>query len=114
MTLVLKKPTRGDTLLDFIHTNKEDLVWDAKLGGSLGCSNHKMEEFRILRTRKTTASSPKLEPTWTFSETCFKKNPMGYCPGEERGSGELTDIQASPPPSSRMVHADEEEIKAGE
>lgn len=75
MAPVLKKPTRGDTPLDFIHTNKEDLVWDAKLRGRLGCSNHEMEEFRILRTRKTTAASPKLEPTWTSPETCFKKIP---------------------------------------
>ena len=49
MTQVLKKPTRGDTLLDLKHTNKEDLVWDAKVRGSLGCSDHEMKEFRILR-----------------------------------------------------------------
>ncbi|GAB0204079.1 mitochondrial enolase superfamily member 1 [Grus japonensis] len=36
-------------MLDLILTNKEGLVGDVKLKGSLGCSDHKMVEFRILR-----------------------------------------------------------------
>ncbi|GAB0197899.1 mitochondrial enolase superfamily member 1 [Grus japonensis] len=36
-------------MLDLILTNKEGLVGDMKLKGSLGCSDHKMVEFRILR-----------------------------------------------------------------
>jgi len=35
-------------LLDLVLTNKEGLVEDVKVGGSLGCSDHKMMEFRIL------------------------------------------------------------------
>lgn len=49
MTQVLKTPTRGDILLDLIHTNKVDLIWDAKVRGSLGYSDHEMKEFGILR-----------------------------------------------------------------
>jgi len=40
---------RRGLLLDLILTNKEGLVEDVKVGGSLGCSDHEMVEFRILR-----------------------------------------------------------------
>ncbi|GAB0188934.1 mitochondrial enolase superfamily member 1 [Grus japonensis] len=36
-------------MLDLILANKEGLVGDVKLKGSLGCSDHEMVEFRILR-----------------------------------------------------------------
>jgi len=35
-------------MLDLVLTNKEGLVEDVKVGGSLGCSDHEMIEFRIL------------------------------------------------------------------
>ena len=38
-----------DVLLNLILTNKEGLVEDARVGGSLGCSDHEMVEFRILQ-----------------------------------------------------------------
>ncbi|GAB0180275.1 hypothetical protein GRJ2_000492800 [Grus japonensis] len=46
---VIEEPTRRGAMLDLILTNKEGLVGDVKLKGSLGCSNHEMVEFRILR-----------------------------------------------------------------
>ncbi|GAB0176444.1 hypothetical protein GRJ2_000109600 [Grus japonensis] len=46
---VIEEPTRRGAMLDLILTNKEGLVGDVKLKGSLGCSDHKMVEFRILR-----------------------------------------------------------------
>ncbi|GAB0176269.1 mitochondrial enolase superfamily member 1 [Grus japonensis] len=39
-------------MLDLVVTNKEGLVGDVKLKGSLGCSDHKMVEFRILRAAR--------------------------------------------------------------
>ncbi|GAB0190586.1 mitochondrial enolase superfamily member 1 [Grus japonensis] len=39
---------RKGVLLDLVLTNKEGLVEDLKVGGSLGCSDHEMVEFRIL------------------------------------------------------------------
>ncbi|GAB0184915.1 triadin [Grus japonensis] len=39
-------------MLDLILTNKEGLVGDIKLKGSLGCSDHEMVEFRILRAAR--------------------------------------------------------------
>ena len=38
-------------LLDFVLTNKEGLVEDVRLGGSLGCSDREMVEFRNLHGR---------------------------------------------------------------
>ena len=45
----MEEPTRKGTLLDLVLTNKEGLVEDMKVGGRLGCSDHEMVEFRILR-----------------------------------------------------------------
>ncbi|GAB0177124.1 hypothetical protein GRJ2_000177600 [Grus japonensis] len=39
-------------MLDLVLTNKEVLVGNVKLKGSLGCSGHEMVEFRILRAAK--------------------------------------------------------------
>ena len=36
-------------MLDLVLTNKEGLVGNVKLKGSLGCSDHEMVESRILR-----------------------------------------------------------------
>ena len=45
---VVEEPTRKGALLDLVLTKKEGLVEDVKVGGSLGCSDHEMVEFRIL------------------------------------------------------------------
>ena len=36
-------------MLDLVPTNKEGLVGNVKLKGSLGCSDHEMVDFKILR-----------------------------------------------------------------
>jgi len=46
---VVEEPTSRDALLDLVLTNKEGLVDDVKVGGSLGCSDHEKMNFRILR-----------------------------------------------------------------
>jgi len=46
---VVEEPTRKGALLDLVLTNKEGLEEDVKAGGRLGCSDHEMVEFRILR-----------------------------------------------------------------
>jgi len=46
---VVQAPTRKGALLDPVLTNKEGLVEDVKVGSRLGCSDHEMVEFRILR-----------------------------------------------------------------
>jgi len=45
---VMEEPMRRGMLLNLVLTNKEGLVEDVKVGGSLGCSDDEMVEFRIL------------------------------------------------------------------
>ena len=52
----MEEPTRRGVLLDLVLTTKEGLVEDVKVGGSLGCSDHAMVEFRILRGRSRAIS----------------------------------------------------------
>ncbi|GAB0190424.1 hypothetical protein GRJ2_001507700 [Grus japonensis] len=53
---VIEEPTRRSAMLDLIFTNKEGLVGDIKLKGSLGYSDHEMVEFRILRAARRACS----------------------------------------------------------
>ncbi|KAK4817455.1 hypothetical protein QYF61_015610 [Mycteria americana] len=46
---VIEEPARRGAMLDLLLTNKEELVGNVKLKGSLGCSDHEMVEFKILR-----------------------------------------------------------------
>ena len=43
-------------MLDLVLTNKEGLVGNVKLKGSLGCSDHAMVEFKILRAARRVCS----------------------------------------------------------
>ncbi|GAB0208404.1 hypothetical protein GRJ2_003306100 [Grus japonensis] len=56
LTQVVEEPMRRGVLLDLVLTNKEGLVGDVKVGGSLGCSDHEMVEFRILHGRSRAVS----------------------------------------------------------
>ncbi|PKU45016.1 hypothetical protein llap_4670 [Limosa lapponica baueri] len=49
---VIEKPMRS-AMLDLVLTNKKELVGNVKLKGSLGCSDHEMVEFKILRAART-------------------------------------------------------------
>ncbi|GAB0204924.1 hypothetical protein GRJ2_002958000 [Grus japonensis] len=49
---VIEEPTRRGAMLDLVLTSKEGLVGDVKLKGSLGCSDHEMVEFKILRAAR--------------------------------------------------------------
>ncbi|GAB0209193.1 hypothetical protein GRJ2_003385000 [Grus japonensis] len=42
-------PTRGDVILDLMVTNASELMGEVKTGGSLGCSDHALVEFTVLR-----------------------------------------------------------------
>jgi len=44
----MDKPMRRGMLLDLVLRNKEELIEDMKDGGSLGCNDCEMVEFRIL------------------------------------------------------------------
>ena len=44
---VVEEPMRQGVLLDLVLTNRDGLVRDVKVGGSLGCSDHEMVEFQM-------------------------------------------------------------------
>jgi len=43
---------RRGAMLDLVVTNKQGLVGNVKLKGSLGCSDHQIVDFKILRTAR--------------------------------------------------------------
>jgi len=49
---VTEEPVRKGAMLDLVLTNKEGLVGNVRLKGSLGCSDHEMVEFKILRAAR--------------------------------------------------------------
>jgi len=46
---IIDGPTRGEALLDLVLTNEEESIREVKIGGSLGCSNHALVEFVMLK-----------------------------------------------------------------
>jgi len=53
---VIEEPTRRGVMLDLVLANKEGLVGNVKVKGSIGCSDHEMVEFRILRATRRVRS----------------------------------------------------------
>jgi len=49
LSQVIDSPSRGEALLDLLITNSSELIGDVKTGGSLGCSDHTLAEFGVLR-----------------------------------------------------------------
>ena len=59
--------------MDLILPNKEELVGDVKVGGSLCCSDHEVVEFKILRAGNKTkaASQPWSQYGFTKGKLCL-------------------------------------------
>uniref|UniRef100_A0A8B9FNR1 Reverse transcriptase domain-containing protein n=1 Tax=Amazona collaria TaxID=241587 RepID=A0A8B9FNR1_9PSIT len=53
---VIEEPTRRGAMLDLVLINREGLVGNVTLQGSLDCSDHEMGEFEILRTVRRACS----------------------------------------------------------
>lgn len=49
---VIEKPVRRAALLSLILNYKEDLMGNVNLKGSVGCSDHKVVEFKVLRAMR--------------------------------------------------------------
>jgi len=45
----MESPTRGEAPLDLFSTSAEELIGEVKPGGNLGCTDHSLVEFSILR-----------------------------------------------------------------
>ena len=72
---------RRDVFLDIIQGNKEGLIGNVKAGGSLGCSDHNIVEFRTLHGRNKAIRrnySPGLRrASFDFFEHLFGDTPLG-------------------------------------
>jgi len=47
LTQLISEPARGGAALDLLFTNREGLVGDVVVGGSLGLSDHEKIEFLV-------------------------------------------------------------------
>ena len=47
--VAIDSPTRGNAILDLLVINASELIGDVKIGSSLGCSDHTLVEFTVLR-----------------------------------------------------------------
>lgn len=103
---VIKESTWVCALLDIL-SNKEELLGNWKAGGSLGCSEHEMLEFRILRGENRTKS---MVTVLNFRKSDFDlfRYPLGRILWElvleRRGPEELVHVQELPSSSSRNFH----------
>ncbi|KAK4824398.1 hypothetical protein QYF61_014058 [Mycteria americana] len=62
LTQLVREPTREGAPLDLLLVNREGLVGDVMVGGHLGCSDHNMIEFSILREVSKTSCSQGTQP----------------------------------------------------
>lgn len=62
---VVQEPTRRGAMLNLVLTNKKGLVTAGGVKGNLGCTDHKMVGFKILRASKSVCSK--------FATPCFRR-----------------------------------------
>lgn len=102
-------PTKGDTQLDLLVTNKEELAGDIVINRRFGSSGHGIVKFKILTgVRKDSSRALRCtsgEQTSVYSEDC-KWVPMGGSSERPRISGKLAGLQGQHCPSARMIHHD--------
>ncbi|GAB0176073.1 mitochondrial enolase superfamily member 1 [Grus japonensis] len=69
-------------MLDLVLTNKEGLVGDVKLKGSLGCSDHEMVQFKILRAVRR-AHSKLTTLDFRRADFCLFRDLLGGVPWDK-------------------------------
>lgn len=67
---MLDGPTTGDIQLDLLLTKKEELSGEMKINGSLGCSNHEIVKFKILKGARKSSSGVQIVG-FSRAEICF-------------------------------------------
>lgn len=69
---------RRGVLLDLTSfTDKEELIGKSKVGGSLGCTDHEMVQFRILKEGSRAKSRilwSSGEETWASCDICLEES----------------------------------------
>jgi len=76
--------TRGEALLDPVLTNAEESIRQAKIGGSLGHSDHALVEFMILKNAdlaKSKSQDPELQESKILAaQGTAEWDSLGNCP----------------------------------
>ena len=76
---VTEDPTRRGAMLDLVLTDKEGLVGNVRLKGSLGCSDREMMEFKVLRAaRKVHSKLTALD--FRKADVGLFRDPLGKVP----------------------------------
>ena len=83
---VMEEPTRRGAILDLDLTNKEGLVGNVKLKGSLGCSDHERVEFKILRAARR-AHSKLTTMDFRRADVALFRGLLGRVPWDEALEG---------------------------
>ena len=84
--------------------NKEELIEDLKVKGSLGCSNCETVEFKILR-EVSKINSRITAPDFRRADLGLSREAfMGNCAPGQKARGELADLQGQPPQNTGTVH----------
>ncbi|XP_014813222.1 PREDICTED: uncharacterized protein LOC106897227 [Calidris pugnax] len=78
----INSPTRGNALLDLLITNASEIIRDIKIEGSLGCSDHALVQFTVLRSLKLTRSTVR---TLNFKKANFQLFKELVQPSRHRG-----------------------------
>ncbi|GAB0186577.1 hypothetical protein GRJ2_001123000 [Grus japonensis] len=112
---VIEEPMRRGATLDLVLTNKEGLVGNVKLQGSLGCSDHETVEFKIHKAvrrahSKLTTVDFRRADSGLFRDL-FGRVPWDKALGGKRGPRKLVSIEGSPPPSSGAICPNKEEVR---
>jgi len=58
---VIDSSTRRNAILDLLVTNVSGLISDVKIGGTLGCSDHALVKFAVLRSMGQVKSKVRTE-----------------------------------------------------
>jgi len=69
LSQVIHSPTSGDAILDLLVPNESELISDVKTGGSLGCSDHALVDFAVLRSMDQVKSKVR---TLNFRKATFQ------------------------------------------
>ncbi|KAJ7407440.1 dtw domain-containing protein 2 [Pitangus sulphuratus] len=99
---VTEELMRRGAVVDLVLTNKEGLVGNVKLKGSLGCSDHKMVELKILRAVRRVHSNLVILD-FRSADFGLIRELLEYCgikPGGKRGPGKLVNVQELTPPNA--------------
>ncbi|GAB0181828.1 mitochondrial enolase superfamily member 1 [Grus japonensis] len=95
---VTEEPTRRGAMLDIVLKNREGMVGAVKLKGSLGCSDHEMVEFKILRAARRVHSKLTIL-SFSRADFGFFRDMLGRVPWDKalegRGAQENWDIKGN-------------------